>query len=185
MSKSYDNYIALDEKPDNMFGKIMSIKDELIDKYFKLCTNFTESEIPKDRNPKNNKMKLAHEIVKIYHGEKNAEKAEENFINTFQKREIPEEMMELKTEGEKTLMDILVEAKILSSKGDFRRLVEERAVTNLDSDKKITDVNTIPKSGMKFKIGKKICKNKINPANGGVYLVIPTVWVIFFIIRNF
>ncbi|MEK7104821.1 MAG: tyrosine--tRNA ligase [Patescibacteria group bacterium] len=155
MSKSYDNYIALDEKPDNMFGKIMSIKDELIDKYFKLCTNFTESEIPKDRNPKNNKMKLAHEIVKIYHGEKNAEKAEENFINTFQKREIPEEMMELKTEGEKTLMDILVEAKILSSKGDFRRLVEERAVTNLDSDKKITDVNTIPKSGMKFKIGKK------------------------------
>jgi tyrosyl-tRNA synthetase len=106
-------------------------------------------------NPKKTKMRLAYEIVKIYHGEKEAKKAEENFINTFQKKEIPEEMTEVETEGETTLMDILVEAKILSSKGDFRRLVEEGAITNLDASEKITDVNFVPKSGMKFKIGKR------------------------------
>jgi len=155
MSKSYDNYIALDEKPNDMFGKIMSIKDELIEKYFKLCTNIKQSEIPKNENLKNNKMKLAYEIVKIYHGEKNAQKAEENFVSTFQKREIPEEMIELQTKEGKTLMDILVEAKILFSKSDFRRLVDESAITDLGTNKKITDVNLVPKSGMKFKIGKK------------------------------
>ena len=76
------------------------------------------------------------------------------FINTFQKREIPEEMIELAGEGE-MLMDLLVKAKILSSKGDFRRLIEEGAVTDLNNDKKIKDVNIIPSSGMKFKIGKR------------------------------
>jgi len=162
MSKSLGNYIALDEKPIEMFGKIMSVPDILITKYMKLCTGLLLAEINeiedslknKSFNPKNAKMRLAYEIVKIYHNINKAKKAEENFINTFQKREIPEEMIELAGEGE-MLMDLLVKAKILSSKGDFRRLIEEGAVTDLNNDKKIKDVNIIPSSGMKFKIGKR------------------------------
>lgn len=162
MSKSLGTGVFLDESPSSMYGGIMAQADVNIPQLFIDCTYIPLSEIEqikvdlKDnkKNPRDFKMKLAYEIVKIYHGEKEAKKAEENFVNTFQKKEIPEEMTELNGEG-KTLMDILVEAKVLSSKGDFRRLIEEGAVTDLDSAKKITDANFIPKSGMKFKIGKR------------------------------
>jgi len=163
MSTSWNNIITIVDEPNDMFGKIMALRDDLIVKYFKLCTDLSISEISEielelkseKTNPRDFKMKLAYEIVKIYHGENKAKKAEESFVNTFQKKEIPEEMTELDNKEVKTLMDVLVEAKILSSKGDFRRLIEEGAVTDLESSKKITDVNIIPRSGMKFKIGKK------------------------------
>lgn len=163
MSKSLDNYIGITDEPNDMYGKVMSIPDSSIGNYFELCTFTPMDEVENIRkkleknsvNPKNIKMNLAKQIVAIYHGEDKARKAEEGFINTFQKGKIPEEMTEFETEKRKTLMDILVEAKLLSSKGDFRRLIEEGAVTDLEADKKITDVNFIPRSGMKFKIGKR------------------------------
>ncbi|MEK7089066.1 MAG: tyrosine--tRNA ligase [Patescibacteria group bacterium] len=163
MSTSWNNVITIVDEPNDMFGKVMALKDDLIIKYFKFCTDLFLSEILEIENklkqeavnPRDIKMKLAYEIVRIYHGESKAKKAEKNFVNTFQKREIPEEMTELKAGKGKTLMDVLVEAKILSSRGDFRRLVEEGAITHLDDDKKITDVNFIPQSGMRFKIGKR------------------------------
>ncbi len=161
MSSSWGNIISVIDTPDEMFGKIMSLKDELITKYFLLTTNLSINEISKiedviknGKNPMFFKKKLAEKIISFYHNEKEAQKAEENFMNIFQKREIPKDMTELNGDG-KTLMDILVEAKILSSKGDFRRLIEEGAITDLETDKKLTDVNFISKSGMKFKIGKK------------------------------
>lgn len=163
MSKSLDNYISIKDEPSDMYGKIMSIPDSSIVNYLELCT-FTPlydiEEIKKKLkkgsvNPKDIKMDLAKQIVAIYHGEDKAKKAEESFVNTFQKKEIPEEMEELKLKEGESLMNILVETKILSSRGDFRRLVEEGAITELGENKKIKDVNLIPKSGMKFKIGKK------------------------------
>ncbi len=162
MSKSLDNYIGITDLPNDMYGKVMSIPDSSIGNYFELCTFTPMEEVEKIKkglldgalHPKEVKMNLAKQIVAIYYGEDKAKKAEENFVNTFQKGEIPEEMTELTSNG-KTLMDLLVEAKILSSKGDFRRLIEEGAVTDLDSDKKITDANIFPESGMKFKIGKR------------------------------
>ncbi|MFA5095520.1 MAG: tyrosine--tRNA ligase [Candidatus Paceibacterota bacterium] len=153
MGKTEENMVTLNDSAENMFGKVMSWPDSMIASGFEICTNLDFNDFIKE-SPRDQKTKLAYEIVKIYHGEKEAQKAEENFINTFQKKEIPEEMTELKGKG-KTLMDVLVEAKILSSKGEFRRLVEEGAITNLDTNKKITDVNFIPENGMKFKIGKK------------------------------
>jgi tyrosyl-tRNA synthetase len=163
MSKSLDNYIGITDQPNDMYGKVMSIPDSSIGNYFELCTFTLMDEIEEIKkkikkgsvNPKDIKMNLAKQIVEIYHGEEKAKKAEENFVNIFQKREIPEEMTEIKTEKKETLMDALVKAKILSSKGDFRRLVEEGAITDLEADKKITDANFIPQSGMKFRIGKK------------------------------
>ncbi|KKP72801.1 MAG: Tyrosyl-tRNA synthetase [Candidatus Nomurabacteria bacterium GW2011_GWB1_35_20] len=163
MSKSLDNYIGITDEPNDMYGKVMSIPDSSIGNYFELCTFTPTKEVEEVRkklkdksvNPKDMKMNLARQIVAIYHGEEKAQKAEKNFINTFQKGEIPEEIMELETKKGESLMNILVEVKILSSKGDFRRLIEEKAITDLETNKKITDADFIPKSGMKFKIGKK------------------------------
>ncbi len=162
MSSSWGNIISVIDTPDEMFGKIMSLKDELITKYFLLTTDSSLDEINKienslknGENPMHFKKILAKKIISFYHSEKKAQKAEENFVNTFQKKEIPEKMEEIYIKNGKSLMDGLVETKVLSSKGEFRRLIEEKAVTDLDSDKKIIDVNFVPKSGMRFKIGKK------------------------------
>ena len=163
MSKSLDNYIGITDEPNNMYGKVMSIPDSSIGNYFELCTFTPMEEVENIRkellngflHPKETKMKLARQIVAIYHGEEKAEKAERSFVSTFQNREIPGEMTELKNKKKEILMNILVEAKILSSKGDFRRLIGEGAVTDLENNKKITDVNFIPRSGMRLKIGKK------------------------------
>jgi tyrosyl-tRNA synthetase len=129
MSKSLDNYIGITDEPNDMYGKVMSIPDSSIGNYFELCTFTPMSEVEEIKkkikagtvNPKDTKMNLAKQIVAIYHGESKAGKAEENFVNTFQKKEIPEEMTEIDREEGKTLMDILVKTRILSSKSEFRR----------------------------------------------------------------
>jgi tyrosyl-tRNA synthetase len=154
MGKTEENMITLNDSADDMFGKVMSWPDSMIALGFEICTDLNFNDFIKE-NPRDQKIKLANEIVKIYHGEDKAKNAEENFVNTFQKKEIPEEMTELKIKSGETLMNTLVEAEILSSKGDFRRLVEEGAITNLNTEEKITDANFIPESGMKFKIGKR------------------------------
>lgn len=163
MSKSLDNYIGITDEPDNMYGKVMSIPDPSIVNYFELCTFTPMSEVENIRvgladgsvHPKETKMNLAKQIVAIYHGETKAQKAEENFINTFQKGKVPEKMIELSTDNVQSLMDILVQTKNLSSKSEFRRLVEEGAITELESGEKINDPNFVPKNGQSFKIGKK------------------------------
>lgn len=153
MSTSWGNVITIVDEPNDMFGKIMSVKDELIEKYFKLCTDV--SDIPKNENPRDNKIILGYEIVKIYHGEKKAKEAQDNFINTFQKKEIPDEMDEIKTGEGEMLVDILVSKNILDSKSEWRRLVEQNAIHDLENDTRITDVNFKLEKNLTLKIGKK------------------------------
>ncbi len=155
MSTSWGNIITIIDEPSDMFGKVMSVKDELIEKYFSLCTDIKENEIPKTENPRDAKMKLAYEIVKIYHGEKKAEEAQENFINTFQKKEVPEEMEEIKTQTGELLVDVLLRNKILTSKGEWRRLVEQNAIHDLSKNENIKDVNLKVSENLTLKIGKK------------------------------
>ncbi len=155
MSTSWGNLVTVVDEPNDMFGKIMALRDELVPKYFKLCTNIIEAEFLKKKNPRDQKMQLAHEIVRIYHGEKKAEASERNFIKTFQKKEIPDEMPKVKLNDGEKLMQALVREKILSSKSDFRRLIKEGAILDLMSQSKITDPNFVPRKGNKFKIGKK------------------------------
>lgn len=125
MSKSYGNYIAVDEKPDEMFGKLMSVPDNLIEKYFVLLT---EVDPPKNLGPYENKKLLARTIVGMYHGKKEAEKAEEKFIKTFSKKEAPEEMKELKIKNKEVgLINLLIEGGTLS-KSEARRLILQNAV---------------------------------------------------------
>jgi tyrosyl-tRNA synthetase len=159
IGKSEDNVIGLTDAPGDFFGKIMSLGDDAIIPMFTLLTDIPLKEIRSfdiKKNPMDLKKRVAHILISNLHSEKEAQEAEENFVHTFQKREIPEEMTELKiTKEEKNLMDLLVKAKIVSSKSDFRRLIEEGAITNLNNNEKITDVNFVPEKGMSFRIGKK------------------------------
>lgn len=162
MSSSWGNIISVIDTPDEMFGKIMSLKDELITKYFLLTTDLDIKEIDKienslknGENPMGFKKILAKTIISFYHSKKKAEKAEENFVDTFQKKEIPEEMEEIKASTGEILSEILVKNKVLSSKGEWRRLVLENAVHDLVKDKNITEVNFKISEDLTLKIGKK------------------------------
>ncbi|PIR40145.1 MAG: tyrosine--tRNA ligase [Candidatus Zambryskibacteria bacterium CG10_big_fil_rev_8_21_14_0_10_34_34] len=163
MSKSLNNYIGINEDSDNMFGKTMSISDSLVRKYFRLLTDLQEDEIDgmrkkvgMDFNPKNIKIKLAKEIVKMYHGEKEAKKAQENFERTFSKREFPEDAKVLKVLKTDKLIDVLVDNKIVESKSEFRRLILAGAVSDFPN-KKISDSNeAVGGSERKIKVGKRV-----------------------------
>jgi tyrosyl-tRNA synthetase len=158
MSKSYGNYIALLDSSEDMFGKVMSIPDTLILKYFELATDVPLDEVKNIINdPMNAKKRLAREIVALYHSAKDAEKAEENFVRVFQKKEAPEEVAEIKISNEKiNILDLLVETKLAASKGEARRLVEQGGVKV--GDKVIDDINTvveIPAEGVLVQKGKR------------------------------
>jgi len=162
MSSSWGNIISIIDTPDEMFGKIMSLKDELITKYFLLTTNLSLDEISKiedflknGENPMKFKKILAKTIISFYHSKKDAEKAEENFVNTFSKKEIPEEMEEIKCKTGDLLSEVLVRNKILASKGEWRRLVGGNAIHDLNKHCNITEQNIKISENLTLKIGKK------------------------------
>lgn len=137
MSSSWGNTINLLDKPNDMFGKVMSIPDKLVTRYFIHCTRMDEEEIKKMEseikseklNPRDAKLKLAFEITKIYHGEKEAKEAEEYFVNTFSKKEIPKDIQEFKViEPEIKLTEVLSKSGIVKSLSDARRIIEQGGV---------------------------------------------------------
>jgi len=150
MSKSLDNYIALTEKPEEMYGKIMSLTDGLIIRYFTLGTYLSLEKIAEIEqelgggkvNPRDIKMRLALEITKIYHGEKKAVAAQEYFVKTVQKKEAPEEVISKKlTVGSMNIMELLVEVGLTASKGEARRLIEQGGI-KIDGSA-VNDINKI------------------------------------------
>lgn len=163
MSKSLDNYIAITDAPEDMYGKVMSLPDTSIVHYYELCTYTPKEEVEEIANvlvegkinPRDIKMKLAHQIVAIYHGEKEAQKAEEAFVHTFQKKEIPTDMPEVRADKGRVLADVLLEAGLVSSKSDFRRLAAEGAIKDIETNEKITDAHTTVQKNLILKIGKK------------------------------
>ncbi|MFA6300913.1 MAG: tyrosine--tRNA ligase [Candidatus Paceibacterota bacterium] len=157
MGKSEGNMVTLKDSPENMFGKIMSWPDSLVPLAFEICTrvSLSETNITSHTNPRDEKMKLAYEIVKIYHGEKKAQKAEQGFINTFQKKEIPEEIVEIRCVAGELISEALVKNKFLISKSEWRRLVSESAVHDLTENKNIKDPNLKVSKEITLKIGKK------------------------------
>jgi len=165
MSSSWGNIISVIDTPEEMFGKIMSLKDELIIKYFLLATEINKKEIEeisdklgKGENPMIYKKKLGIEIVTLYHNKKKAEQVKINWENTFSKKEIPEGVQEITVDKDSLLINILTENKIISSKNDFRRLVDEGAITNMDIDEKVTTHSEKVTPGV-YRIGKKrFCK---------------------------
>lgn len=163
MSKSLDNYIGITDTPANMYGKVLSIPDSVIINYFELCTYTTLDRIEEIKkeiaggkvNPKDIKMELARQIVAEYHGEKNVKEAEEDFITKFQKKEIPDEIDEFKVEKGALLIDAVLANGLVESKGEFRRLLDEGAVTDLKTKEKISDPQIKIEQELTLKIGKK------------------------------
>lgn len=156
MSKSLGNYIGVYESPREMFGKTMSIPDELMIRYFELVTKVQVLEIRKLEkgfaegtvHPRDLKMRLGWEIVRIYHGEEEANQAKDEFIKMFQKREAPDEMPEISlvqlgfdSKSDIELVALLVAAKLASSKGEARRLIEQGGVKI--NDEKISDPSIV------------------------------------------
>ncbi len=140
MGKTENNMVALNQSPEEMFGKVMSWDDELISPGFELVTGIAIDEIELIKkslnsgdNPKKFKLRLAKEIVTLCYGEKSAKEAEENFEKTFSKGGVPDEVSEVVVAKETLLVDILLAEKIVSSKTEWRRLIEEGAVTNMDT----------------------------------------------------
>ena len=136
MSKSLGNHIPLQTDPEDMYGKVMSVPDIAMGSYFRLVTSLTPTEIDEiegglesgEFHPRDVKMRLAREIVGIYHGEDVVDKAEAAFRRVFQEREDPEEMPDLLISHGLALVDVMVEAGLTKSKGEARRLIEQRGV---------------------------------------------------------
>lgn len=145
MSKTYpENCISLTEDPNNMYGKLMSIPDEMILRYFELLTDISNEELEKikirleSENPRNIKMELAYTVTALYYDVDTTKKAQENFINVVQKKCIPDNIIELSDKDGKNLIDILLELDFVKSKGEAKRLFAGGAV-KLDGEK-ITDI---------------------------------------------
>ncbi len=158
MSKTHDNAIYLNDSPAEKYGKVMSIKDDLIERYFEFMTDLSQKDINKylKKDPRDSKGSLALEIVKRYHGEKEAEKAEEDFNTKFVKKEIPDNIPEAKLlKLTQPLVDIMVEQKLSSSKSEARRLIEQGGV-KIDGAV-IGDRNAVvdPIKGMIIQVGKR------------------------------
>ncbi|KOP81844.1 tyrosine--tRNA ligase [Cytobacillus solani] len=138
MSKSKKNYIGIDESPQEMYGKAMSIPDELMDKYFELVTDLTPVQIQKIKeeiksgilHPRDAKMLLGKTIVRMYHGLDAAEQAEQHFIQVFQQGSIPDEIPVIEWRGneEISVIDLLVNVKLFQSKSEARRMIENRGI---------------------------------------------------------
>lgn len=160
MGKSEGNMISLLDSPVDMYGKVMSWTDGLIVPGFELCTDYTPSqvariaeELSRGINPRDIKMRLAFEIVKSCTSDKDAQKAEEAFIATFQKKEVTDHV--IKVESKQRLFEVLVvEEGIVASKSELRRLVEAGAVTHFDTKNPVTIEEVKQKMSGVFRIGK-------------------------------
>jgi len=164
MGKTEGTIVNLDETPENMYGQVMSWPDGVIEVGMELCTNLPIVEI-KDMakkmtfgaNPRDAKMRLAYEITKINHGEKKAKAAENYFVKTVQKKEVPEEVVNYNLPiASWKLIDLLVEVKLAASKGEAKRLIEQGGI-KIDGEM-VKDINKeieIIEKGILIRRGKR------------------------------
>jgi len=146
MSTSWGNVINIIDELDNMFGKVMSVRDDLILDYFLLCADIAveeiekiESEMASGKNPRDIKLDLAEKITARYWGAERAKAARASFLSVFKSGNLPGNIKETKVNLGELLVDIVLREKLVSSKSDFRRLVSEGAVSNAETKEKITD----------------------------------------------
>ena len=148
MSKTYPEHcISLTDSANDMFGKLMSIPDTLIPKYYDLLTDITPEDLKSieeqlssgNVNPRNIKLQLAHTITEEYHGKENADKAQEEFINVVSNKGIPQDIPSVTIENGKGILDLLLDLKFVQSKGEAKRLIQGGGV-KIDGNK-ISDLN--------------------------------------------
>ncbi len=169
MSKSLGNYIGIDEEPNQIYGKSMSIPDELMLKYYELATDISNEELAALRagledgtvHPRDAKMRLARTFVRMYHGEEAAAAAEEHFVTVFQKRALPEDIEELGlpeselADGSIRITKLLTLLGLQPSVSEARRSIQQGAVRL--NEEKLTDPNgeISPKNGDVIQVGKR------------------------------
>ena len=161
MSKSLDNYIGIDDTPDDMFGKIMSISDDLMWRYLELLSFQSietiadwKVEVENGENPRNIKFRLADEIITRFHSKKAAEKAQQSFINRFAKNQIPDEMDEFEFDSGIKIANLLKDANLVNSTSDAFRMIKQGAA-KIDG-KKITNKDLELSQGTAvYQVGKR------------------------------
>lgn len=163
MGKTEKNMVSLSDNPEEMYGKIMSWTDGLIIPGFELCTNvpidkireFSEQLKDEKTNPRDLKMNLAKEIVSLVYGENKARNAEDNFINVFQNKEKPENIEVVSVNKDESLVNILLEKKLIKSKNEFRRLISSGSINTISpKEKQILSVGEKVENSV-YRIGKK------------------------------
>ncbi|MDF2681104.1 MAG: tyrS [Brevibacillus sp.] len=177
MSKSLGNYIGVNEAPNEIYGKSMSVPDELMLRYYELATDITNEELEALRNgiadgsvhPRDAKMNLAKTFVRMFHGEEAAQEAENYFKTVFQQRALPTDIPEVSVDlsayenGEANIVNLAFDLKLSDSKGDARRMVQQGAVKV--NEEKVDDINQSVKltDGMVVQVGKrKFAKVKLS-----------------------
>ena len=161
MSKSYGNDIGLTDSPQEMYGKTMSITDEMIVKYFRLAADASDEVLVKiesnlndsSYNPRDAKRLLARSLVELYYDSDSASNAENHFDEVIVNKSIPEDILEFQIEGETSLVDAVFLSRVVASKSEVRRLIKQGAVS-IDG-KKIDDASFSLRSGQVIKIGKR------------------------------
>ncbi|OGE88887.1 MAG: tyrosine--tRNA ligase [Candidatus Doudnabacteria bacterium RIFCSPLOWO2_02_FULL_49_13] len=158
MGKTTGNFIALEEEPFEMFGKVMALVDEVVIDYFENATTVPvdeiktiEKELKKGTNPRDIKKRLAAEIVTLYHGEQAASVASDEWQKVFSNKEKPTEIEEVKVKSE-NIVDVLVETKLASSKSEAKRLIEQDGVR---IDDQIASEESDTSSGNLIQVGKR------------------------------
>ena len=152
MSKSYGNYIGINEPAKEIFGKIMSISDGLMLKYYELLTDEDLSKVQL-MHPKEAKVNLAKIIITQYHSAQAAENEAEEFARVFSQKEVPQDIPKFKTDGKKTILAVLTESKLAASGNEARRLIKQGAVTF--NDVKIDQDDFIPHESGVLKAGSR------------------------------
>ncbi len=167
MSKSYPEHcISLCDKPADMYGKIMSVPDELLLRYYSLLTDLSNEEIAnikkrlETENPRDLKMQLGHIIVEMYYNTEEADKAQAEFVNVVQNKGVPSDVPEYKIDADTTVAEIVMTNKLAESKGELKRLAAQGGLKM--NDEKCSDINTAITLDMLpvvLKVGKrKFCK---------------------------
>ena len=163
MSKSYGNDISLNDSPEDMYGKSMSISDEMILKYFILAADANQETIAEVKqqlndpqvNPRDVKRSLGRGLVKLYYGQEASVNAEKHFDKVIVNKDIPDIIEEFSLDRNIQLLDLIVTNNLTKSKSEARRMIEQGAV-RIDGEK-VDDVNRLIKTGEKFilKVGKR------------------------------
>lgn len=150
MSKSLGNYIGINENPSEIFGKVMSISDELMSKYYELLTEEDLTAV-RSLHPKEAKENLARIIISQYHGSLQAQKAQEEFNKVFKDKEMPADAPEYKLSSSIKILDLLAASGLCGSKNEARRLIQQGAVSF--NDQKLKDENSLIQAAGMIKAG--------------------------------
>jgi len=163
MSSSWGNTINLTDSPEDMYGKVMSLRDELIPNYYEYCTRVSMEDVvavcdglaANTLHPRDAKMRLARELVTLYHGADAAVGAEQHFVQTFQERGIPDDIPSVSVIAGSALVDTLLKAGMVASKSEWRRLVDGGAVEVVGDGARVTDPSLVVDHAITLKIGKR------------------------------